>query len=99
MESNETLQVEWEVIEDEYGTWKIREGMKLLVERSQKYIDENPPQESEPTPPTDIELLQQENLILQLALAETIEKQETDKINNQIALAELLETLIIKGVL
>ena len=55
--------------------------------------------EPEQRPPTEIEILQQENLILQLALAETIEKQEIDKINNQIALAELVETLIIQGVL
>lgn len=60
---------------------------------------EKPIPEPEPQPPSEIELLQQENLTLQLALAETIEKQETDKINNQIALAELVETLIIQGVL
>ena len=55
--------------------------------------------EPEPRPPSELELLKQENMTLQIALAETIEKQETDKINNQIALAELVETLIIQGVL
>lgn len=40
-----------------------------------------------------------ENEILQMALAEAIEKQEIDKITNQLALAELMETLTIKGVL
>lgn len=52
-----------------------------------------------PQPPSETELLKQENAVLQLALADTIEKQEIDKISNQIALAEVIETLTIKGVL
>lgn len=43
--------------------------------------------------------LEQEKTTLQLALAESIEKQETDKVNNQLALAELIETLSMKGVI
>lgn len=49
--------------------------------------------------PSEAEELRAQNEVLQLALAESIEKQEIDKVNNQIALAELVETLIIKGVL
>ncbi|MCK1999387.1 hypothetical protein MPH47_19520 [Psychrobacillus psychrodurans] len=95
--------MEWEEWEDEYGVYKSRTNelgiIETLTEYKQKYWDENPPKEPELQPPTEIELLQQENLVLQLALAETIEKQETDKINNQIALAELVEKLTLQGVL
>jgi hypothetical protein len=52
-----------------------------------------------PTPEERIKALEEERLYLQLALAESIEKQEIDKVNNQLALAELVETLTIKGVL
>lgn len=51
--------------------------------------------------PLEVEVgeLKQEKSTLQLALAETIEKQEIDKVNNQLALADLLETLIKREVL
>ncbi|MEH7522025.1 hypothetical protein V7149_01880 [Bacillus sp. JJ1503] len=52
-----------------------------------------------PTSEERIKALEEERLGLQLALAESIEKQEIDKINNQLAMAELIETLTIKGVL
>ncbi|SEM12495.1 hypothetical protein SAMN04487786_1080 [Paenisporosarcina quisquiliarum] len=89
---------DFEIFENEYGKWR-KEGIKqTLLEPTQLWKDMFL-KEPEPQPPTEIELLQQENLILQLALAETIEKQETDKINNQIALAELVEKLTLQGVL
>lgn len=53
----------------------------------------------DPTPEERIKALEEERLGLQLALAESIEKQEIDKINNQLALADLVETLTMKGVL
>ena len=53
----------------------------------------------EPLTPSEADKLKENNKQLQIALAEFIEKEETDKVNNQIALAELVETLIIKGVL
>lgn len=90
------IKSEWE---DEYGKLVEQEdGSILHTEQSQKWHYENPTIEVEP-PPSVIELLKQENAILQLAIAETIEKQEVDKINNQIALAEVIESLTIKGVL
>lgn len=63
-----------------------------------------------PEPPTDgtgrpltpeerIAVLEKEKDFLQIALAESIEKQETDKISSQLAIAELTEALIFKGVL
>ncbi|WP_419392873.1 hypothetical protein [Cytobacillus praedii] len=62
----------------------------------EKVVDDSP---KKPTPEERIKALEEERLYLQLALAESIEKQEIDKINNQLALAELVETLTIKGVL
>lgn len=94
---------EWVITEDEYGIYKKRTNeMGLeeeLIERKQKWYEENPPLETEPQPQSEIEILKQENAILQLALAETIEKQELNQVQNQVALAEVIETLYIKGVL
>lgn len=97
--------------EEDYGVFRLHdEENKEIVEKTftHDYTIQNGEivfgaeeiiPEPEPQPPTEIELLKQENLALQLALAETIEKQETDKINNQIALAELVEKLTLQGVL
>lgn len=66
------------------------------------YPDPNEPEVEQPyqVPLSEkVASLEQESMILQLALAETIEKQEVDKVGNQVAMAELVETLIIKGVL
>lgn len=49
--------------------------------------------------PEERQRAEQEKLELQIALAEAIEKQETDKLNNQLAVAELTELLMQKGVL
>lgn len=43
--------------------------------------------------------LELQNKELMLALAESAEIQQQDKINNQIAVAELVETLMSKGVI
>ncbi|WP_313803630.1 hypothetical protein [Cytobacillus sp.] len=67
-----------------------------IVFGAEKVIEAPP---KEPTPDERIKALEEERLGLQLALAESIEKQEIDKINNQLALAELVETLTMKGVL
>ncbi|MEK3730545.1 MULTISPECIES: hypothetical protein [unclassified Lysinibacillus] len=45
------------------------------------------------------EKLKVENKELKLALAESAEAQQQDKIQNQLAIAELVETLTTKGVL
>lgn len=94
---------DWTITEDEYGIYKKRTNemglVEELIDRKQKWYDENPPLETEPQPPSEIEMLKQENAILQLALAETIEKQEIDQVHNQVALAEVIESLIAKGVL
>lgn len=47
--------------------------------------------------PTEIEVLQEENTELKLAMAEMAESIETEKTKNQLALAELAE-MIIGGV-
>ena len=54
--------IEWEYFEDEYGTYKKRINEAGLTEeftltRTQKWHDENPPQEPEPQPPSETELL------------------------------------------
>ncbi len=50
-------------------------------------------------PKSEIEILRDENRDLKIALAESVEAQQQDKIVNQLAIAELVETLQIKGVL
>jgi len=50
-------------------------------------------------PKTEIELLQEETKALKLAIAESAEAQQRDKVENQIAVAELVETLTNKEVL
>lgn len=44
-----------------------------------------------------VSTLEQDKSILELALAESIEKQETDRVTNQLVVAELIEALTIKG--
>jgi len=50
-------------------------------------------------PKTEIELLQEATKELKLAIAESAEVQQQDKIENQLAVAEVVETLTNKGVL
>ncbi|MEF7492969.1 hypothetical protein V4V34_00160 [Lysinibacillus sphaericus] len=50
-------------------------------------------------PKTALELLQEETQQLKLAIAESAEVQQRDKVENQIAVAELVETLTNKEVL
>lgn len=85
---------------NDYAVIETDIEMPILIMQSGEILAiERPVPEPEPQPPSEIEVLKQENAVLQLAIAETIEKQEVDKINNQIALAEVIETLTIKGVL
>lgn len=49
--------------------------------------------QNQPQPKTEIELLQEENLELKLALAEIAETQEANKTEMQLALAEMAEAL------
>lgn len=75
MIENESLETEWVTSEDEYGVYKTRInplGIEelLIISRTQKWHDENP-SEPEPLPePTEIELLQQENAMLQMGMME-----------------------------
>lgn len=66
--------MEWTTTEDEYGIYKTRTNehgiTETLTTRKQKWVDENPPQEPEPQPPTEIEILQQENAMLQMSMME-----------------------------
>ncbi|MFI2132917.1 hypothetical protein ACH434_23160 [Lysinibacillus fusiformis] len=55
--------------------------------------------EYEEMPKSEIEILRDENRDLKIALAESVEAQQQDKIENQLAIAELVETLQTKGVL
>ncbi|WP_243432523.1 hypothetical protein [Lysinibacillus sphaericus] len=55
--------------------------------------------EYEEIPKSEIEILRDENRDLKIALAESVEAQQQDKIENQLAIAELVETLTNKGVL
>ncbi|QTB25196.1 hypothetical protein [Lysinibacillus sphaericus] len=50
-------------------------------------------------PKSEIDILRDENRDLKIALAESVEAQQQDKIQNQLAIAELVETLTTKGVL
>lgn len=54
--------IEWILKEDDYGKYKERTNSfgiieKLVIERTQKWHDENPPHELEPQPSTETELL------------------------------------------
>ncbi|PIJ99965.1 hypothetical protein [Lysinibacillus sphaericus] len=55
--------------------------------------------EYEEAPKSEIEVLRDENRDLKIALGESVEAQQQDKIENQLAIAELVETLTTKGVL
>lgn len=48
----------------------------------------------EDNPLTETELLKEENMSLKLAVAELVEMQETAKLETQMALAELAESLL-----
>lgn len=50
-------------------------------------------------PKSEIDILRDENRDLKIALAESVEAQQQDKLENQLAIAELVETLQTKGVL
>jgi len=50
-------------------------------------------------PKTEIELMQEATEELKLVIAESVEAQQKDKIENQLAIAELVETLTTKEVL
>ncbi|MGE7751716.1 hypothetical protein [Lysinibacillus fusiformis] len=50
-------------------------------------------------PKTPLELLQEETKALKLAIAESAEAQQQDKIENQLAIAELAEVVATKEVL
>ncbi|MDO5434132.1 hypothetical protein [Eubacterium sp.] len=56
------------------------------------YLEEYTP-EFPPLPPSETEVLQEQLVQQQLATAEAIEKQEMDKIEMQLALAEAIEML------
>ena len=57
-------EIEWTITEDEYGIYKIRTNIFGVVEeeitRKQKWYDENPPQEPEPQPPSETDILAEE---------------------------------------
>ena len=55
---------------DEYGDWKQVGNVLYHLKASQKFKDENPPAVPEPQQPTEIELLQQENAMLQMSMME-----------------------------
>lgn len=42
---------------NEYGKWLVVDGIRMLVEPSQKWHDENPPIDLEPPTPSDLEEL------------------------------------------
>ena len=63
-----------------------------FVERVQKELD-NEWSARPLVPPTEIDLLREENTLLQLALADLAEAQEADKTEIQLALVELAELL------
>ena len=50
-----------------------------------------------PLPPSETDILKEQLLQQQLATAEAIEKQETDKIELQLALAEFIESTLGGG--
>ena len=86
----------------EYDTSDFPQPENLKGKRAELHYDKETQQlyyEYIDIPKTEIELLQEATQELKLALAESAEVQQRDKIENQIAVAELVETLTNKEVL
>ncbi|NZA39869.1 hypothetical protein [Eubacterium callanderi] len=90
------------ITDEEYAEFFRRQGVgecfRLKKERPESgglfdYIEPFEMEQPEHTT-TPFEELEQENQQLKLALAEAIEKQETDKIEQQLAQAEMFETIL-----
>lgn len=86
---------------DEYFRLEREEGKNFrLKERLPEnptglfdYLEEYTPVARE-FPPSETDLLKEQLLQQQIATAEAIEKQETDKIEQQLAQAEMFETIL-----
>jgi len=89
---------EWDYQKEMVGTEEVihnpmSEGA-IIEERDFEYSDDRGwYQVGVQAPKTAIELLQEENTMLQLALVELAEAQEADKTETQLALAELAEII------
>ena len=57
------------------------------------YVEEYTPEPPD-IPPSETDILKEQLLQQQLATAEAIEKQETDKVEQQLAQAEMFETIL-----
>ncbi|MED3804953.1 hypothetical protein P4562_24070 [Lysinibacillus xylanilyticus] len=87
-------------VECDKSTLPQREDIK--GKRAELYYDKDTQQlyyEYIDIPKTEIELLQEETPKMKLAIAESAEAQQRDKTENQLAVAELVETLTNKEVL
>lgn len=93
------------ITDEEYAEFFRRQGVgecfRLKKERPESgglfdYIEPFEMEQPEHTT-TPFEELEQENQQLKLALAESIEKQEADKIEQQLALAEFIESTMGGG--
>lgn len=81
---------------DEQGKWREYDGITILVEPSEKWLEEN--QQPEPQePPSDFDLLKEENLQIMLAQAETFEMIQRLDIEKSLAIAELAELVLGGG--
>lgn len=96
--------MEWTTTEDEYGIYKTRTNehgiTETLTTRKQKWVDENPPQESEPLPvPLEkrVEKVEEESFNTMVAVAEVFEesiKNETENLDTMIAISEVYEIIL-----
>lgn len=97
------MSIEWETKEDEYGAYKQRENAlgiveTLVVSRTQKWHDENPPGQPIPQPPTlEEQLAEKDSQILKLKEEQFKTHQMT--IQNGTTQQELIELLMDMGVI
>ncbi|MED3803676.1 hypothetical protein P4562_17265 [Lysinibacillus xylanilyticus] len=86
----------------EYDTSDMPQPENIPGKRAELFYDKETKQlyyEYIDLPKTEIELLQEETQKLKLAIAEAAEAQQRDKTENQLAVADLVDTLINKEVL
>lgn len=91
--------IEWEYFEDEYGTYKKRineAGLpeEITLTRTQKWHDENPPQEPEPAPPSETDVLAEELVKMKF---ENMQKDAVISTFGEEITKLKLEMMILKG--
>ncbi|MEK5148755.1 XkdW family protein [Psychrobacillus sp. FSL K6-4615] len=90
--------MEWVTTEDEYGIYKTRTNelgiTETVTEYKQKYWDENPPQEPEPKPPSETDILAEELVKMKF---ENMQKDNVISTFGEEITKLKLEMMILKG--